>query len=406
MKLVAMAIPVFLLLIGIELAVARVRKRQVYRFSDAVTDLACGISSQVLWILLSFGVYAWLFTHFRLVTWAESSVWPWVIGFVGFDFFYYWFHRASHRVNVIWSAHIVHHQSEDYNLAVALRQAWFQPQFSRWFYLPLALAGVEPSILVLSGGVSLLYQFWIHTELIGRLGPLEWVLNTPSHHRVHHGTNPQYLDKNYGAILIVWDRIFGSFEPEVEPVRYGITNPLRSYNPWWANFHYWVELAGMARRADRLTDKLRVWFMPPEWKPAGVEAPPVWDGRHKYDPPTPRESGAYVMVQFLLLTPALAVIMFFGEELPQSVFLGAGGLLIVATLVWGGLLERKAWARTLELVRLVAAGGYAYWIVGDYAGPSLGIAAALFASLPFAAWLVARGRRMDGVESGPLATAA
>lgn len=399
MKLIALAIPVFMALIALELLVARIRHRRVYRYADAITDLACGISSQVFWILLTFGVYTWVFDNFRLIEWGEGAPWPWVIGMVGYDFFYYWFHRASHRINMVWATHIVHHQSEDYNLAVALRQAWFQPQFSLWFYLPLALLGVDPLILVAASGVSLLYQFWIHTQLIDRLGPLEWVLNTPSHHRVHHGTNPQYLDKNYAAILIIWDRMFGTFEPEVETVRYGITNPLRSFNPWWANFHYWVELASMAGRARKPIDKFLVWFMPPEWKPEGVEAPPLWDGEHKYDPPTPREAGAYVFVQFLVLTPAVGLVMYFGEDLPRSVFLGAGGLLTVATLVWGGMLERKSWARPLELVRLLAAGGYAYWVAGSYLGSTAAIAAGLLAAVPFAVWLLARGRRFVGLPA-------
>lgn len=393
-----MAIPAFLILIGIELVVSRVRNRKVFRFSDAMADLGCGMSSQVFWILLAFGIYTWVFDNFRVIEWDMGTAWPWLLGIIGYDFCYYWFHRASHRINIGWAAHIVHHQSEDYNLAVALRQAWFQPQFSRWFYLPLALLGVDPVIFAAAGGISLLYQFWIHTELVDRLGPFEWVFNTPSHHRVHHGSNERYLDSNYAAILIIWDRMFGTFVPETEKVAFGITNPLRSYNPWWANVHYWVEMWRMAAQAERVSDKLKVWFMPPEWKPAGVEAPPRWDGKVKYDPPAPRESSVYVLIQFLVLVPGLAVVMYFGDVLPMSVFLGAGGLLLVATLVWGGLLERKSWARPLELARLLAAGGYAYWVVDTYVGSTAGLVAGLVASVPFAFWLLVRRTRMDTVE--------
>jgi sterol desaturase/sphingolipid hydroxylase (fatty acid hydroxylase superfamily) len=356
----------------------------------------------VFWILLEFGVYAWVFTHHRVHTFEAGSPWPWVIGIVGYDLAYYWFHRASHRINLAWSAHVVHHQSEDYTLAVALRQAWFQPQFSRWFYLPLALIGIEPAIYVVAGGISLLYQFWIHTELVGRLGPLEWVLNTPSHHRVHHGTNARYLDKNYGAILIVWDRLFGTFEPETEPVVYGITRPLRSFNAWWANFHYWVEMWDLARRA-RGWDRLRVWFAPPEWTPAGVERP-VGVATAKYDPKPPREVAAFVLVQFGLLSPALGVLMFFAEELGQGTFVGAGALLVVATLGWGGLIERKPWARGLELARVLGTGAFVAWVAGSHLAPGIAGGLALAASVPFAAWLLVRGDRM--ASPAAVATAA
>lgn len=405
MKLIAMAIPVFLVMIVIELVVSRAMKRRVYRLSDALTDLGCGVSSQVFWILLAFGVYTWVYEQFRLVEWAEGSAWPWVIGFLGYDLAYYWFHRVSHRVNVVWSAHIVHHQSEDYNLAVALRQAWFQPQFSRWFYLPLALLGIDPVVFAITGGISLLYQFWIHTELVGRMGPLEWIMNTPSHHRVHHGTNPEYLDKNYAAIFIIWDRMFGTFEPERAPVRFGITNPLRSYNVWWANFHYWAEMWHMAKQAQGL-DKLKVWFWPPEWKPEGVKAPPLWDGKVKYDPEASAEPSAYVVVQFLVVVPALALVMYFGDVVPITVVIGVGALLVVATLVWGGMFERKAWARPLELVRLAATGVYAYWVVGGYVGPTWAVVVALATTAPFAGWVLVRGSKMSATEPRAAATAA
>ena len=199
------------------------------------------------------------------VRFAAGSPWPWVIGLLGYDFIYYWWHRLSHEINVLWAAHIVHHQSEEYNLAVALRQAWFTPLTGVPFYSVLAFLGVPPTVFFVSAAVSLLGQFWIHTELIPKLGPLEWFLNTPSHHRVHHATNPEYLDRNYGAILIVWDRLFGTFVSEQEPCVYGITKPFGSFNAIWANFHYFDEIAKLARSCTSWRDRSLAFFRRPGW---------------------------------------------------------------------------------------------------------------------------------------------
>ncbi len=249
--LVALAIPAFLLLIGVEVVLARRLGRRVIRFTDATADIACGIGNQIAelwWKGLFFVLYVWCF-EYRLIDWGDGRVAPVVLGLVGVDLCYYWWHRASHGTNLMWAAHVVHHQSEDYNLAVALRQAWFTGLTSMPFYLPLALLGLPPWAYALGMGVNLLYQFWIHTELIGRLGPFEWVFNTPSHHRVHHGVNPEYLDKNHGGILIVWDRLFGTFEPEVAPPVYGTTEPLESFDQVHANLDHLGFVANLAQVA-------------------------------------------------------------------------------------------------------------------------------------------------------------
>src|ERR1700722_8367252 len=221
---IALAVPFFFVLIGAELAFARAKKRSVYRVGDALGDLGCGMFQQVLLLFLagaSLALYTWVFEPHRLVTWSSAAV-PWVIALVGVDFLYYWWHRLSHEVNVLWVAHVVHHQSEDYNLAVALRQAILTSFTAVPFYLPLAFLGVPPLVFASANAISTLYQFWIHTELVGKLGWFEGWLNTPSHHRVHHAVTPQYLDRNYGAILIVWDRLFGTFIREEEAPVYGI----------------------------------------------------------------------------------------------------------------------------------------------------------------------------------------
>jgi alkylglycerol monooxygenase len=359
---IVLAIPVFFLLIGVELIAVRVAGRHDYRLADSVNDLSCGIVQQILEIFLKtalFAGYAFVFERLRMATMPPSSAVAWVACFVGVDFFYYWFHRMSHEVNAIWATHVVHHQSEDFNLAVALRQGAFQGSMSWVFYLPLAWIGFPPTMFLTIVSISTLYQFWIHTQLIGRLGPLEWFFNTPSNHRVHHGRNPRYIDRNHGGTLIVWDRLFGTYQAEEEAPVYGITTPLASWNPVWANVHYWVELVDLARRAPRLGDRLRVFLSPPGWRPetlGGFQQPPEVDvaSYSKWESDAPPLRVAYAFVQFILVLGAASFLLFRQDSLSRSTLVPAAVLVVVSLVVIGGLLERKHWALPAEGARLVA----------------------------------------------------
>jgi sterol desaturase/sphingolipid hydroxylase (fatty acid hydroxylase superfamily) len=293
----------------------------------------------------------------------------WTVAFLGVDLVYYWWHRASHRVNALWAAHIVHHQSEDYNLAVALRQAALTPLTHMPFSLPLALLGVPPLIAGTCGAISTLYQFWIHTETVGRLGPLEAVLNTPSHHRVHHARNPGYLDRNYGAILIVWDRVFGTFVAETERPHYGITTPLRSFNPLWAQLHYWVDLVGFSRAARSWRDRLAVWLEPPERTAARLYAAGAPDGPAasqpaKHDVRVPARTRAYVVVNFALGVAAAFCLMMWHKLMPPPWLAAAGALVVLTMVTSGALVEGRPWARPLETLRVfLVVGATALWAV-------------------------------------------
>ena len=277
--------------------------------ADSLNDLSCGIVQQLVEVFAKtalFAGYVFLYGAARFFEIPLSSPWAWVACFLGVDFCYYWFHRVSHRVNAVWATHVVHHQSEEYNLAVALRQGAFQGWFSWVFYLPLAVLGFPPLMFLTLSAFDTLYQFWIHTRVIGKLGPLEWVLNTPSHHRVHHACNPKYIDRNYAGTLIIWDRLFGSFKEERDEPVYGITKPLRSWNPVWANLHVWVDLFQKARRTTRLADRLRLFLSPPGWQPAelgGFEPPPEVDRAtyRKFETPLPRGLALYAFAQFVLV---------------------------------------------------------------------------------------------------------
>jgi sterol desaturase/sphingolipid hydroxylase (fatty acid hydroxylase superfamily) len=387
---IVLAIPVFFLLIGVELLAARIGRRDYYRLSDTVNDLSCGILDQLLEMFLKtaiFAGYVFVYERFRLATLPADSAVVWLVGFLGVDFLYYWLHRSSHEVNALWANHVVHHQSEDFNLAVALRQGSLQSTFTWFFYLPLAWAGLSPLTFLTLSSVNTLYQFWIHTRAIGRLGPLEWVLNTPSNHRVHHGREPKYIDKNHGGTLIVWDRLFGTYQAEEEEPVYGITRPLASWNPVWANLHYWIELLQTAARTRRWIDRLRLFLKPPGWRPLElggfVAAAPVDATTYrKWDVERPPALGAYALAQFVAVLGGASLLLFQQQRLGRA-SLAIGSALIAASLVaLGGLLERKPWAPWLEALRLSLAAG---WVAMN--APPVLAALALAASAGSVAWL-------------------
>jgi sterol desaturase/sphingolipid hydroxylase (fatty acid hydroxylase superfamily) len=242
------AVPFFILLIAIEMLWQRRRAPETYEPKDTLTSLAFGLGNSVIGLLAGGAIYAamvWTW-QFRLVT-IPWTWWAWALCFVLDDFTYYVFHRSAHRVRWFWASHVNHHSSQHYNLSTALRQTWTGwLALSFIFRFPLLLAGFHPAMVAFVGGVNLIYQFWIHTEVVGRMPRwFEAVMNTPSHHRVHHATNPRYLDANYAGVFIVWDKLFGSFvaETDVEPIRYGVVRQLGSFNLLWSVFHEWIGIA-------------------------------------------------------------------------------------------------------------------------------------------------------------------
>jgi sterol desaturase/sphingolipid hydroxylase (fatty acid hydroxylase superfamily) len=267
--LIAYAVPVFLALMVAEMLIRRAGTRG-YERRDTLASLAMGIGNVTVSAttrIATFAFMVWLH-QFALFDLGDAW-WVWVLLFLAEDLCYYWFHRGHHEVRLLWAAHVNHHSSTHYNLSTALRQSWTTPITGPIFWAPLPLLGFAPDKILLVQAVSLIYQFWLHTEHIGRLGPLEWIFNTPSHHRVHHGRNLEYLDRNYGGILIVWDRLFGSFEPERAPVDYGLTSNIDTYNPVRIAFHEWAAIGRDARRARSLRHRLGAVLAPPGWSPDG-----------------------------------------------------------------------------------------------------------------------------------------
>jgi alkylglycerol monooxygenase len=366
-KVLLWATPVFLVLMALECAVAAVRRRSPYRLGDAVASVSLGALSTYAGVytrLLSFGIYVAAYGALRLTTLDAASPWVWCAALVAYDFLYYWNHRLGHEVNVLWAAHVVHHQSEEFNLSTALRQTSSGFLLSWIFYLPMALAGVPPRLFLFVSLVDLLYQFWIHTEQVGSLGIVDRILATPSNHRVHHGVNDPYVDRNYGGILIVWDRLFGSFQPELAevPVVYGTRDPLRSWNPLWANLHTYVALTRDALAARSWRERLRVFVARPGWRPADAalrRPQPAFSlaAVRKYAPTLPAPLGAYCLVQGF---GVLALGAYFMAEVPgwdPSRALVLLALLVASQWILGGLTEARrgfAWLEALR-VPLVAA---------------------------------------------------
>ena len=279
MGLIYYAIPFFLATIGIERWLLHRREREDgpevalagFTPKDSAASLAMGLgflAVEIVLKLLPFAGLAWLY-QFRLfeipVVW-----WSWILLLFAEDFCYYWFHRLHHEVRTLWAAHVNHHSSTHYNLTTALRQSWTTPFTGFVFWAPLPLLGFPIEMILIQKSISLLYQYWLHTELIGKLGWFGVVFNTPSHHRVHHGRNPIYLDRNHAGIFIIWDKMFGTFEPEDEAVDYGLTKNIHTYNPVRIAFHEWASMLKDAWNANTWRGRFGYLLMPPGWTEDGL----------------------------------------------------------------------------------------------------------------------------------------
>ena len=271
---VTLATPFFIVTVILEIVLARFGALKAhYETKDTAISLTMGLVSSAAGLLTagaSFAAAAWIYQH-RIFTIPMTAIWAWVLVFLLEDMTYYWFHRLSHERRFWWAAHVNHHSSQHYNLSTALRQTWTGGVAGTWaLWLPLSFLGFPPAMVLIQKGISLVYQYWIHTEAIRRLpAPIEAVFNTPSHHRVHHARNPRYLDRNYAGILIVWDRIFGTFQPELdeEACRYGLVHNLGTFNIVRVAFHEWI---GMGQDVARQPRHVLGWlFGPPGWTPDG-----------------------------------------------------------------------------------------------------------------------------------------
>jgi len=401
-KVITLATPVFFALIALELAWGWLRGRNTYRVDDAVNSIGLGVLSQVSGVftrVLRIGLYAWAFEHVAPWRLPADSAWTWLFALVFYDLCYYWYHRVGHERTLFWAAHVVHHQSEDYNLSTALRQTSSGALLGWLFYLPMAFAGVPPEVFAAVALADLLYQYWIHTQHVGRLGWFDRVFASPSNHRVHHAVNDRYLDRNYGGILVVWDRLFGTFadeDPAESPV-YGTRSPLRSWNPLWANFEVYAAMAQDAWRARGWRDRLGVVFGRTGWRPADVAQrfpkPPFSPARPRYAPGAPARVQAYALVQFALLLGATVHFLGYQAQAPAAALVAYAAWIVASLTTLGILLEGRRIGAWLEAARcaLTAAGIAAVQGWFGLADPGSAIVAAAaggwLASAACAAWL-------------------
>lgn len=359
-NLIVLSIPIFFLLIGLELIYDRLRKKNLYRLNDSFANISCGITEQVSGVfakVFTVAAYDIVFTNFALFEVPNNWLW-YILAFLGVDLCYYWAHRSSHEINLFWAGHVVHHQSEEYNLSVALRQSAMQKVFTFYFYLPLALLGFPTEWFLFISAINLLYQFWIHTETINSLGPLEYVLNTPSHHRVHHGRNPKYIDKNHAGTFIIWDMMFGTFQKEEERPTYGITTPLNSFNPVYAQVAHYGNIWSDLKKVNGLGNKLKVLFFKPGWLPkelGGYRSPQAVDRNTygKFNITLPFRLNAYLFFQYLLALGGTAFYLFQQHTFSGDLKISGAVLIFFSVAVLGLLFSAKKYAWFMELGRLI-----------------------------------------------------
>ena len=372
-QIIVLATPVFFAMIVGEYLLGRYRQNKGtgqdnYRLSDAINSLSLGMLSQITAIftrLLRVGIYVAAYRAFSILPHdAATTFWTslpgWFLALLLYDFCYYWLHRMGHEVAVLWAAHVVHHQSQDYNLSTALRQTSSGALFGWVFYLPMAVLGVPPIVFGTVALIDLLYQFWVHTEQVGRLGWFDRWFCSPSNHRVHHAVNDEYLDKNYGGILVLWDRLFGSFKDE-DPANacvYGTRKPLNSWDPLWANLEVYAALARDSWQTRHWGDKLRVWIKPPGWQPADLaacrpHAPFALSTVRLYQPPVSPGVQWFAGLKFLVLLGGVATLLWQADSMPLPVSFIA--LVVLTAGLWsvGALLQGRL--SVLEVLMIDAA---------------------------------------------------
>jgi len=357
------AVPVFFLMIGIEFIFGVIKGTNNYRLNDSIAAISLGLISR-LPPLLNLGiqgvVWTYVATNLNMSLMPKDSWVTWVIAFLFYDLCYYWMHRMSHEVKVLWASHVVHHQGEEFNLSTALRQTSSGWLWKWIFYIPMFMIGIPGEVFFTVAAINLLYQFWVHTEHIKTLGPLELIFITPSNHRIHHAQNPEYIDANYGGVFIIWDRIFGTYIPERDDLKpiYGTVKPLRSWNPIWSNLEIYHQMIRDTIHTKTLKNKIKVWFSSTRWRPEDVyeKFPHVTNDLEdfeKYDPDANRTTKFFTSVQFIINSSISTIIIFTiaDQSYLQSCMLAI--MLVASTTLVTSIIENKKWGYQSELARSI-----------------------------------------------------
>ncbi|NIL94672.1 MAG: hypothetical protein GTO71_09565 [Woeseiaceae bacterium] len=365
MNAVLYAFPVFLLLICLELCWSHFSGRRVFRAADSLTSMNIGAISEIsrgLIKTVTFGLYALLELKVGIVAFTAADPLAWILAFLLYDFFYYWAHRAGHEVNILWAAHSTHHSSEEFNMATAMRQSATTVFYVWIFYLPMAVLGIPVEVFVPISFASLFYQFWVHTTLVPKLGWYDKVFVSPSNHRVHHGQNGYAIDVNYGATLIVWDRLFGTYaeESDVEPVVYGIRKPVKTWNPVWANLVVLARIVVDTVRTAGWKNRLIKLFGPPGWEPEinaiqkTAFSPSAF---RRFETPLGKWQHRYALFSYVMVTALFTHFLTIAYSMPMGQRLAYGGLVILSAMGTGWVLEGKRWGVLLELLRGLTVAG-------------------------------------------------
>lgn len=392
---VQQATPFFIMLMVLEVVVGFLKTgSSAIMLGDGLTSVSAGMISRLPMLLIrgcELTTYMYVWDKYRILELPWDSAWTWWFSFLGVDFCYYWVHRLAHEVSFIWAAHQVHHSSEYYNLTTALRQSLTQ-QFTSWiFYLPMALVA-PPSIFAVHIQLNLLYQFWIHTELIRDLGPLEWIFNTPKHHRVHHGRNLYCIDKNYGGILIIWDRLFGTFAEEKEKVIFGLVFPINTFEILYVQLHYYFYLWGRSQTFKTIADRVSTFLKGPSWSPGKgrlgdhVDNPVVTGKEIPHPPGWSFPQQVYVVLHFLLVLWAYHDLFENKTILSQFTILGMVLYILLTLTSMGYIIDQRPTAAILEFVRCVIMVTMQKYDYVTPPLPSLAVPTEAFVSLSLLYW--------------------
>ncbi|HEY8936349.1 MAG TPA: sterol desaturase family protein [Cyclobacteriaceae bacterium] len=363
----AFAIPAFFVFLGLEYVAAfRQKKHELFKFDSSIANISIGIAERLLNLFLTasfYGVFTFIYKKFAI--WSIPNHWSvWVALILLTDLVWYWYHRFGHEINLFWAAHIVHHHSEEFNYSVSARITTLQAIVRNAFWCILPLAGFHPAMIMTILIVHGTYSFFTHTQLINKLGWLEYILITPSHHRVHHSSNEKYLNKNYGDLFVFWDKLFGTFEREDEKPVYGLTHPLKSHSFVWQHFHYFMELGYAMSTVKGIIPKLRIIFGKPElldqdirprlekiYLSTKIEASPTF--RYK----------SYLVIQVIITVLVLFFIALFYFQLSLTEILVATAFIFLTLVNCGAMLEQRRWIYYLENTRLLLLIGYASYIL-------------------------------------------
>ncbi|WP_293309393.1 sterol desaturase family protein [Pedobacter sp. UBA5917] len=363
----AFAIPAFFIFVYIEFKIAQQQKKaRIFKYESTVANFSVGIAERLLNLFIAasfYQVYKWVYTNYAIFD-ISTKWYVWILLLLATDFVWYWYHRLGHEINFLWAAHIVHHQSEEFNLSAAARITTIQAIFRNVFWCALPLVGFHPSMIITILLAHGAYSFFTHTQLVGKLGWLENILITPSLHGVHHASDEKYLDKNYGDVFVFWDKLFGTFQKEEEAPKYGLTHPIKSYSFLWQHFHYYLEIAEAYRRADGFKAKWNAVFGSPALMDQNIR--PILEERYYQNKiqhearPKPRFK-IYLNIQLIMVVAMLTgTTMFYGSlTLVHKI---AIAIFILVTLInVGALLEQRKWIYYLECFRLILVFGYFFY---------------------------------------------